>query len=277
MLGQGSNVLVPDEGLRGVVCQLAGELQDVRFEGHRVTAGGAVVLARLARLAAKRGLAGLEALAGFPATVGGAVYMNAGCYGTEIKDVLEHADVVERDGERRRYRVEELEAGYRTNALQRRRALVLAATFRLVPADPAATLARMEELNRRRWASLPSGRPNAGSVFKNPAGDYAGRLIEAAGLKGTRRGGAVISERHGNVIVNEGGTTAHDVLELMALARERVRERFGVELEPELQLLGSRRREWEQLRHGAPSGADPPPEPPTRTGLDEWAGSGWVG
>lgn len=247
VLGQGSNVLVPDEGLRGVVCRLGGELEDVTFsEDHRVTAGGAVVLARLARLAAKRGLAGLEALAGFPATVGGAVYMNAGCYGTEMKDVLEHADVVERDGMRRRYLVDELEAGYRSNVLQRRGALVVRATFRLTPADPAVTLARMEELNRRRWASLPSGRPNAGSIFKNPEGDFAGRLIEAAGLKGTRHGGAVISERHGNVIVNEGGASASDVLELMVLARQRVRERFGIALEPELQLLGSLRREWEQ-------------------------------
>ena len=248
VLGQGSNVLVPDEGLRGVVCRLGGELEDVGFsEDHRVTAGGAVVLARLARLAAKRGLAGLEALAGFPATVGGAVYMNAGCYGTEMKDVLEHADVVERDGMRRRYLVDELEAGYRSNVLQRRGALVVRATFRLTPADPAVTLARMEELNRRRWASLPSGRPNAGSIFKNPDGDFAGRLIEAAGLKGTRHGGAVISERHGNVIVNEGGASACDVLELMVLARQRVRERFGIALEPELQLLGSLRRKWEQV------------------------------
>jgi UDP-N-acetylmuramate dehydrogenase len=254
VLGQGSNVLVPDEGLRGVVCRLAGELEEVGFsEDHTVTAGGAVVLARLARLAAKRGLAGLEALAGFPATVGGAVYMNAGCYGTEMKDVLLHADVVERDGARRRYLVTELEAGYRSNVLQRRGALVVRATFQLTPADPAVTLARMEELNRRRWASLPSGRPNAGSIFKNPTGDFAGRLIEAAGLKGTRHGGAVISERHGNVIVNEGGATAHDVLELMALARQRVRERFEVVLEPELQLLGSLRREWD-LRERRPPG-----------------------
>jgi UDP-N-acetylmuramate dehydrogenase len=170
--------------------------------------------------------------------------MNAGCYGTEIKDVLEHVDVVERDGRRRRYPVAELEAGYRSNVLQRRGALVLSATFRLQPADPAATLARMEELNRRRWASLPSGRPNAGSIFKNPPGDFAGRLIEAAGLKGTRRGGAVWSARHGNVIVNEGGATARNVLDLMALARSQVRERFGVELETELQLLGPLRDEW---------------------------------
>jgi UDP-N-acetylmuramate dehydrogenase len=252
VLGQGSNVLVPDEGLRGVVCRLAGELERIEIEGNRVTAGGAVVLARLARTTAKSGLAGLEALAGFPATVGGAVFMNAGCYGTEIKDLLEHADVIEPDGQRRRYRVGELEAGYRTTVLQRRGALVLAATFKLEPGDPAITLARMEELNRRRWSSLPSGKPNAGSVFKNPPGDFAGRLIDAAGLKGSRRGGAVLSEQHGNVIVNEGGAVARDVLSLMLFVRDCVLERFGVALEPELQLLGSLRDEW-LLRGGADS------------------------
>jgi UDP-N-acetylmuramate dehydrogenase len=259
VLGQGSNVLVPDEGLRGVVCVLGGELERVELEGDRVTAGGACILAKVARMAAKNGLAGLEALAGFPATVGGAVFMNAGCYGTEIVDLLEHVDVVEPDGERRRLGVAELEASYRSTVLQRRGSFVLAATFRLRPGDPAAILQRMDELNRRRWASLPSGRPNAGSIFKNPAGDFAGRLVEAAGLKGARHGGAAWSERHGNVIVNEGDARASDVMALMTLARGRVRERFGVELEPELRLLGSLGDDWRREEgKGAAGDVEPP-------------------
>ncbi len=170
--------------------------------------------------------------------------MNAGSYGTEIRDVLEWATVVERDGRRRRLTTAELEPSYRRTALQGTGAIVTRARFALSPGDREASLARIEELNRRRWASLPAGRPNAGSVFRNPEGDYAGRLIEQCGLKGRRRGGARISPEHGNVIVNEQGASASDVLDLMILARREVGRRFGVELEPELVLTGSLAERW---------------------------------
>jgi UDP-N-acetylmuramate dehydrogenase len=147
-------------------------------------------LPQAARRAAKAGLGGLEALSGFPSTVGGAVFMNAGCYGTEIKDVLVSARVVTRDGQRQRISISELEPSYRKTNLGRSRAIVTRAHFALTPGDPKTLLARIDELNAKRWASLPSGQPNAGSIFKNPPGDYAGRLIEACGLKGARRGGA---------------------------------------------------------------------------------------
>ena len=244
LLGMGSNVLAPDEGVPGVVARLVGEFQDLELEGTVVEAGGALPLARLARRMAKAGLSGLEELAGFPSTVGGAVWMNAGCYGVEIKDVLIGAAVVERSGEQRTITVADLGAGYRSTALQRTGTIVTRATFQLHPGDAGAALARIDELNRKRWRSLPSGRPHAGSIFKNPDGDFAGRLIEACGLKGAREGGAEISERHANVIVNRESATAADVLALMRRARRAVSDRFGVELEPEIILLGSLARRW---------------------------------
>ena len=245
LLGLGSNVLIPDEGLPGVVLRLVGGFRRVRIEGTAVEAGGAVPLGRLARQTAEKSLSGLEALSGFPSTVGGAVYMNAGSYGTEIRDVLEWATVLERDGRRRRLTVVELEPAYRRTALEGTGAIVTRARFALSAGDREASLERIEELNRRRWSSLPSGR-HAGSVFRNPAGDYAGRLIDECGLKGRRHGGARVSPKHGNVIINERNASAADVLELMILARRAVRRRFGVELEPELVLTGSLGERWRE-------------------------------
>ena len=252
LLGLGSNVLVPDEGLGGVVLRLGGSFRRVRIDGTAVEAGGGVALGRLARLTAEASLGGLEALSGFPSTVGGAVYMNAGSYGTEIRDVLEWATVVGVDGRRRRMSTAELEPAYRRTALQGTGAIVTRARFRLGAGDPEASLARIEELNRRRWASLPAGKPHAGSVFRNPEGDYAGRLIEECGLKGRRSGGARISPKHANVIVNEKDAAAVDVLELMLEAYREVRRRFDVELEPELVLTGSLARRWRRRAGAAP-------------------------
>ncbi|HEX4955526.1 MAG TPA: UDP-N-acetylmuramate dehydrogenase [Thermoanaerobaculia bacterium] len=252
LIGLGSNLLVADEGLPGVVARLSGDFRRIQLHGTRALAGAAVALPHLAKAAAKAGLSGLEPLCGFPSTVGGAVWMNAGCYGREIKDVLISAWLVYGDGRRQRIGVRELGAGYRSTALQATDALVTRASFRLQPADPAACLAQIEELNARRWASLPSGVGNAGSIFKNPPGDYAGRLIEACGLKGRTEGGAQISDKHANVIVNRGGARAGDVLALMREARRAVAERFGVTLQPEVVLAG------------AALTSDPPAPPSTR-------------
>ncbi len=244
LLGQGSNVLIPDEGLPGITARLGGYFRRIRFVGDRVAAGGAVSLAQLARKTAQRGLLGLEALSGFPSTVGGAVFMNAGCYGTEITDVLIRAAVVARDGRRRLVRPPELEPQYRRTVLQDTGEIVVRASFQLCEGESERALERIQELNRKRWDSLPSGAPNAGSVFRNPEGDYAGRLIEAVGLKGATRGAAQISERHANVIVNRGGASAGDVMELMELAAERVRKDHGVVLHPEVVLAGKLRERW---------------------------------
>jgi UDP-N-acetylmuramate dehydrogenase len=249
--GHGSNVLFPDAGIRGIVCRLRGELKVVEVKGETVRAGAGVTLARLARDTAKQGLLGLEALSGFPSTVGGAVVMNAGCYGTEIRDVLTEVRVAWPGGSVEAVPVARLEPGYRTTNLQGTDAVVTGAEFRLRRGDGAAALGRIDELNRRRWRSLPSGKPNAGSVFRNPEGDFAGRLIEACGLKGLRRGGAEISERHANVIVNRDKASAVDVLDLIVAAHRAVRERFGVELRPEVVLAGGLAEEfWDRVRSG---------------------------
>ncbi len=260
VLGLGSNVLIPDEGLAGITARLTDRLAEVRFEGERgdrVASGAALALAQLARRTASQGLVGLEALAGFPSTVGGAVVMNAGCYGTEIKDVLLTARVVERDGRGRDMTSADLGAGYRSTVLQKTGAVVVGAVFQLRRGDAAAALAEIQRLNRQRRASLPSGLPNVGSIFKNPPGDFAGRLIEACGLKGSERGGARISPKHANVIVNAGGARAADVLELMLAAREAVASRFGVTLEPEVVLTGSLGRAWAEAATGAAAAGRP--------------------
>ncbi len=243
--GHGSNVLFPDAGMRGIVCRLRGELERVEVEGETVRAGAGVTLARLARDTAKQGLLGLEALSGFPSTVGGAVVMNAGCYGTQMRDVLTEVRVGRPGRPVEAVRFDLLEPGYRTTSLQGGDAVVTGAEFRLRRGDGAAALARIDELNRRRWQSLPSGKPNAGSVFRNPDDDFAGRLIEACGLKGLRRGGAEISQRHANVIVNLEQARAADVLDLMVAAHRAVRDRFGVELRPEIVLAGGLAEEFQ--------------------------------
>jgi len=246
VLGLGSNVLVPDEGLAGVVARLCGELGAVRVDGTRVEVGAALPLAQLARRMAVQGLVGLEALSGFPSTVGGAVVMNAGCYGTEIADVLESCLVVTPEGTTRHLEVGDLTPSYRATSLLGSGCIVTRAVFRLAGGDAGAAVQRIDDLNRKRRSSLPSGLPNAGSIFKNPPGDHAGRLIEACGLKGRVEGRAQISPKHANVIVNLGGARALEVLALMTEARDAVAAGFGVELEPELVLTGSLPALWRE-------------------------------
>ena len=248
-LGLGSNVLFPDQGLTAAVVRLGGEFKAVRIRGGWVSAGAGVALPQLARRTAQRNLLGLEALSGFPSTVGGAVVMNAGCYGTEVRDVLVAAVALDGEGRRRRWRTADLEPAYRSTRLQREGgevAFVTRALFRLTPGDGREAMARIDQWNAKRWASLPSGAPNAGSIFKNPVGDHAGRLIEASGLKGQQVGGAQISPKHANVIVNLGGARATDVLDLMLLARRRVLDAFGVTLVPEIVLTGPLRSRWRE-------------------------------
>jgi UDP-N-acetylmuramate dehydrogenase len=243
-LGLGSNVLFPDEGLDCAVVRLVGDFKRLRQHGEWVSAGAGLALPQLARRTAQRDLLGLEALSGFPSTVGGAVFMNAGCYGTEIRDVLVSARVVDAQGVARRVLTAELEPAYRSTRLQRDGGFVTRALFRLRRGDGAAALRQIDAWNAKRWASLPSGVPNAGSIFKNPPADFAGRLIESVGLKGAVLGGAEISAKHANVIVNRGGATAADVLGLMLRARTRVAASCGVDLIPEIVLTGVLRARW---------------------------------
>lgn len=236
-LGKGSNVLVPDEGLDAVVFVLSGELASVAVEAPVVRAGGGASLMSLAVTARNAGLSGTEGLSGIPSSVGGAVRINAGAYGAEIFDLLEEVTLVSRGGALRVVPAASIPHGYRWSALCDGDDVVASATLRLRPATREEVDARLAEVRERRKKALPT-EPNAGSVFKNPPGDHAGRLLEACGLKGARVGGAVVSERHANVIVNAGGATAADVRALMARMREVVRDRLGVDLVPEVEDLG---------------------------------------
>lgn len=236
-LGKGSNVLVPDEGLEAVVFVMVGELAAVTIEAPLVRAGGGASLMSLAVTARNAGLTGTEDLSGIPSSVGGAVRINAGAYRTEIFDLLEEVTVVSRAGEVRVVAAGSISHGYRWSALCDGDDVVAAATIRLRVAGREEIDARLAEVREKRKKALPAG-PNAGSVFKNPPGNHAGRLLEACGLKRLRVGGAEVSERHANVIVNVGGARAADVRELMARMREAVRDRFGIELVPEVEDLG---------------------------------------
>lgn len=238
VLGGGTNVLVLDGGLRGLTVRLAKSLANVAFDGHRVTADAGVLYPALANATAARGLVGLEFATGIPGTVGGAVYMNAGAYGSETKEVLVWADVY-RDGEIVRLENEDLGLSYRHSALHDHPEwTVLRAAYDLTAGgDPDELKARIKEFRAQRMNGSPS-KPSCGSTFKRPPGDFPGRVIEEAGLKGTRIGQLEVSPVHANYLVNHGGGAARDALELIALVQERVLERLGVELEPEVRVVG---------------------------------------
>jgi len=237
-LGKGSNILVPDEGFPGVAFVLAGDFRNVDIRGTEVKAGAGASLMSLAVAAQRAGLAGLENLSGIPSSVGGAVRINAGAYGSEIFDVLSSVELVSRTGERREVPASEIAHAYRWSALMESKDLVASAALRLTEADPEAVRARMAAVTAKRKAALPP-QPNAGSIFKNPPGDFAGRLLEACGLKGRRIGDAEVSPLHANVIVNAGAATARDVRALMEEMRAAVEARFAVGLVPEIEVLPS--------------------------------------
>jgi UDP-N-acetylmuramate dehydrogenase len=238
MLGGGSNMLVGDGGIRGVVVKLGRGFRRIVWDAPCVEAGAAVQLGRLARDAAGRGLAGLEYAEGIPGTVGGALFMNAGAYGGEVAGSVDEVEGVDTEGRLRRLGRDALAFSYRRTALPPG-FLVTSVRFRLRPEAVDAVQTRLASARDRRTASQPHGLANAGSIFKNPPGDFAGRLVEVAGLKGARVGGARISEQHGNFIVNEGAARATDVQALMQEAQRVVWERSGVWLEPEVRLVGS--------------------------------------
>ena len=238
LLGGGSNVLVGDGGMRGVVVKLGRGFTRIEWGSPIIRAGAAVALGRLARAAAARGLAGLEYAEGIPRTVGGALFLNAGAYGGELAHTVESVEGLGRDGGALELPGRALVFGYRRSALPPG-FVVTAVRLRLRRDERARVRDRMDAARARRIAAQPHGKANAGSIFKNPNGDHAGRLIEVAGLKGACAGRARISERHANFIVNEGGARAADVKALMDVAQRVVWERSGVWLEPEVQLVGS--------------------------------------
>ena len=238
LMGKGTNLLVADGGLDAVVVRLGEAISEAGLlPGDRVRAGAGISLAKLAVFAADAGLSGLEFAHGIPGSLGGAVFMNAGAYGGEMKDVLQSAELALPDGTVSEVPAQELELSYRHSALEGSGALVTAATLKLTPAQPEDIRARMRELMEKRRASQPLDLPSAGSTFKRPAGGYAAALIDQAGLKGFAIGGAQVSEKHAGFVVNRGGATFEDVLRLMAHIEKTVFEKSGVRLEPEVRIL----------------------------------------
>ena len=237
-VGLGSNLLVRDGGVEGVVILTSRGLGRIEEPDERlVRAGAGVPCAKLARYLGGEGYAGGEFLAGIPGTIGGALAMNAGAHGAETWDLVHRVETIDRSGRRRWRAGHEFEVGYRSVG-GRAGEWFTRADLRVVPADPGAVRARTRELIRARAVSQPVGQRSCGSVFRNPPGDHAGRLVEACGLKGTRIGGAVVSEKHGNFIVNEGTASSSDIEALIAKVRSRVFDETGVGLEPEVRVVG---------------------------------------
>lgn len=240
VLGRGSNVLVLDQGVQGVVIVLKGHLASIDAStgpGLLLKAGGGLALSRLLIHCRRQGLGGLEFLAGIPGTVGGAVAVNAGAYGEEAGSRVETVVGIDAKGWVTSKRRDQLLFSYRSLVLDEPWVIVWV-LFRLEASSPAEVARRLSGFLKRRKAAQPLKWPSAGSVFKNPSGDYAGRLLDEAGLKGRRIGGAEISAKHANFIVNRGGARAADILTLMEVARQEVKSRTGIDLEPEIRVVG---------------------------------------
>ena len=244
ILGNGTNMLVSDEGFRGLIIALKDLNGDIIFsetgEGDTVavSAYAGCTLARLASEAASKGYAGLEFTAGIPGSVGGAVVMNAGAYGGEIKDILEFADVLDENGEIIRLDNKDLDFSYRHSIIQEKNYIVLSVSFILKPGDEKTIKAEIKELNERRREKQPLEYPSAGSTFKRPEGLFAGKLIEDSGLKGFSVGDAQVSEKHCGFVINKGKATSSDIYELISQVIEKVYDKTSVVLEPEIKLLG---------------------------------------
>ena len=236
VIGNGTNLLVRDTGVRGVVIHIGDGLSGAVFDAETVTAGAGISLSRLAVAAKDRGLTGLEFAHGIPGSLGGAVLMNAGAYGGEMKDVVTAVRCLDERGET--WETADPDFSYRRSRFSDTSDLVLGAALRLRPGAPEEIDARMRELMGKRSASQPLDRPSAGSTFKRPAAGYAAAMIEGAGLKGFRLGGAQVSEKHAGFVINAGGATSADILALMEYIQDKVEKRYGVRLEPEVRILG---------------------------------------
>ena len=238
IVGNGSNLLISDKGYRGVIIQLYKEMSQIRVEGHVIYAQAGASLAKIANAALESSLTGFEFAAGIPGTIGGACVMNAGAYGGEMKDVLLEVWVMTPDGEIMVLPKEKLELGYRTSVIAKEGYIVLEAAIELKPGEQEAIRAYMDELREKRISKQPLEYPSAGSTFKRPEGYFAGKLIQDAGLRGFRVGGAQVSEKHCGFVINAQDATAADILSLMEQVSGKVQEQFGVVLEPEVKRLG---------------------------------------
>jgi UDP-N-acetylmuramate dehydrogenase len=235
-VGRGSNLLIRESGFKGVIIILKGELATIEREGMNLFSGAGLSIPELISYCSANGLTGLEFLAGIPGSVGGAAAMNAGAFDKDAGSMISHLFLITGTGEQLRLDQSELKFQYRSMSVPEG-AVIFKVCFELDEITPEAVRARVTGYLKKRRQTHPLEYPNAGSVFKNPLNDFAGRLIEEAGLKGERVGGAMISQRHGNFIVNAGGASANDILELMELAADRVEALTGIRLEPEIKIV----------------------------------------
>ena len=241
ILGNGTNVLVRDGGYRGIIIRTMDALQEIAIvdEEELVIAQAGALLSKVARSAAQHMLSGLEPVSGVPGSIGGAAFMNAGAYDGEMKDVITDVRLISRDGEREyTLSVDEMDYGYRHSVLYETGDIVVSVMMKLKTDDPHKIFDRMNELAERRNSKQPVDKPSAGSFFKRPTGYFAGKLIQDAGLKGLTVGGAQVSPLHSGFIVNIGGATATDITDLMKLVQARVKAEFGVDMEPEVRIIG---------------------------------------
>lgn len=239
VIGNGSNLLVGDRGVCGVVLQIYRNYASIRIEGTDLYVQAGALLGQTAAAAAREGLTGLEFASGIPGTIGGAAAMNAGAYGGEMKDVLVWVKAIDRDGYVRQYAAAELELGYRTSRIQKEALVVLEVKLTLQQGDPVKIRERMEELKEQRVAKQPLEYPSAGSTFQRPEGYFAGKLIMDAGLRGFSVGDAQVSEKHCGFVINRGNATAADVMALVSQVQTIVEEKFGVQLELEVRRIGT--------------------------------------
>ena len=238
VIGKGSNLLVGDKGIRGAVIEFGKQIAQIHVEGSKIMAEAGATLAAVAQQAYKAGLSGMEFAAGIPGSVGGAMVMNAGAYGGEMKDVLETVTVLTRDGDVKTLTKDELELGYRTSVIAKKDYIVLSAVIRLENGKKEEIKAVMDDLKEKRITKQPLEYPSAGSTFKRPEGYFAGKLIQDAGLRGFQVGGAQVSEKHCGFVVNKDQATAADVMNLMNQVSDKVYEMSGVRLEPEVKKIG---------------------------------------
>lgn len=238
ILGNGSNVLVRDGGFRGVIIHIGKALAEVRVEGDCVYAGAGAMLSAVANAAAAESLEGLEFASGIPGSAGGAVFMNAGAYDGEISMVIESADALMPDGNIITFKKEDLDLGYRHSIFMDNGAVILSAVFKLKKGDKDSILEKIKDLTQRRTSKQPLELPSAGSTFKRPEGYFAGKLIDDAGCRGLSLGAAQVSPKHAGFVVNNGGATASEILDLIHLVQMRVKETSGVDLETEMRIIG---------------------------------------
>lgn len=240
VIGNGSNMLVSDKGIRGLVIHIGKDLSDISVSGNIITAQAGALMSKVASEALRAELTGFETLSGIPGSLGGGLFMNAGAYGGEIKNVVKSVTYIDESGEIYTVSNEECKFFYRHSIFCDGGKYILSAELELKKGDPSEIKAAMDDYNNRRKEKQPLSMPSAGSTFKRPEGYFAGRLIEDCGLKGYRVGGAMISDLHAGFVVNTGNATASDVMTLIDDVRDMVRKKFGVELEPEVRLIGER-------------------------------------